>query len=92
MIQFPSIFHTYELYPLHYYSEIIIEAFISQDIILIIMNICIYIFLYVPVQVLMNKAVVEYYKSDLKKTDTFRKQLFDICAKVGICMVYLLIL
>lgn len=33
----------------------------------------------------MNKAVVEYYKSDLKKTDTFRKQLADICAQVGLC-------
>lgn len=36
-------------------------------------------------QVLMNKAVVEYYKSDLKKTDTFRKQLADICAQVSLC-------
>lgn len=33
----------------------------------------------------MNKAVVEYYKSDLKKTNTFKKQLADICAQVGLC-------
>lgn len=32
----------------------------------------------------MNKAVVEYYKSDLKKTEAFRKQLADICTQVSL--------
>ncbi|KAK8742716.1 hypothetical protein OTU49_001638 [Cherax quadricarinatus] len=34
-------------------------------------------------KVLMNKAVIEYYKSDLKKTEIFRKQLVDICSQCG---------
>ena len=32
----------------------------------------------------MNKAVVEYYKSDLMKTSAFRKQLVDICTQVSV--------
>ncbi|KAK7076165.1 CCR4-NOT transcription complex subunit 10, partial [Halocaridina rubra] len=34
-------------------------------------------------KVLMNKAVAEYYRSDLKKTDAFRKQLVEICSQAG---------
>lgn len=31
-----------------------------------------------------NKAVAEYYKSDLKKTDQFRKNMNMVCAQVGV--------
>lgn len=34
------------------------------------------------IKVLHNKAVAEYYKSDLKKTDHFRKSLNLICSQV----------
>jgi CCR4-NOT transcription complex subunit 10 len=30
-----------------------------------------------------NKAIVEYYKSDLKKTDQFRKNMNFVCSQVG---------
>ena len=36
----------------------------------------------------MNKAVVDYYKSDLKKTETFRKQLADICTQVSLSLAF----
>lgn len=35
------------------------------------------------IKVVHNKAVIEYYKSDLKKTDQFRKNMNVVCAQVS---------
>lgn len=34
-----------------------------------------------------NKAVAEYYKSDLKKTDQFKKALNAVFTQVGNCLI-----
>ena len=35
-----------------------------------------------------NKAIAEYYKSDLKKTDQFRKNMNLVCSQVRMCWKY----
>lgn len=42
-------------------------------------------------KVLHNKVVVEYYKSELKKTDTFRKNFNSVCQQVSILLHFIVI-
>lgn len=42
------------------------------------------------IKVAHNKAVVEYYKSDLKKTDQFRKNMNLVCVQVSCLLLYFL--